>query len=274
MDLQSFIRSGKLEAYALGLDTVGERAETERLLAEHPLLRTELEAIEQTLENYAQVKALSPPPGLKERILSNLDEPEADPILEEPAPVVPKAKKPVAWILAAAILTFALAAAIFMYSNLLQSRNQLELDKTMLQKQVEDCLQNTRVQQQAQEQIAQQVELLRDRSTKSIVLTNKNSDASAQVFVNGPKQQVALDLKSLPVVPDNQYYQFWAIVDGQPVSMGMVDREGEWQFLRLLPGTQAVAISVEPTPQGSTAPTSVFLAGGLGEPRPSRRRTG
>ncbi len=68
MDLQSFIQSGLLEAYVLGQCSAEERAQVERMAAEHAEVRAELSAIEASLEAYAAAQAVLPPDWMKTSI--------------------------------------------------------------------------------------------------------------------------------------------------------------------------------------------------------------
>ncbi len=69
---QSYIESGQLEAYAFGeLDDAG-RAEVEAWAARSPEVRQELAELLDGLGVYAQAHALTPPPALRERVLSRV----------------------------------------------------------------------------------------------------------------------------------------------------------------------------------------------------------
>lgn len=75
MELNAFLQSGLLEAYVLGEVSKQERALVERMLAEYPEAKAELDAIEQALENIAHAHAVSPPSGLKAQIMAQLGDP-------------------------------------------------------------------------------------------------------------------------------------------------------------------------------------------------------
>jgi hypothetical protein len=72
MNIESYIRSGFLESYALGQGTPAERAEVERMVALYPEVAAELKAIEASLEAYAQAHAIAAPEGLKDKIMAQL----------------------------------------------------------------------------------------------------------------------------------------------------------------------------------------------------------
>ena len=67
MDLQAYISTGILESYALGATTQHENAEVEAMLAKYPELVTEVNQIQEALENYAFLHEQTPPASLKEK---------------------------------------------------------------------------------------------------------------------------------------------------------------------------------------------------------------
>jgi len=72
MDVQKFIQSGILEEYCLGLLSDEESAYLMQVAMLFPSIKSELTAIEQTLEKLAEATAIEPPAGTKERILASL----------------------------------------------------------------------------------------------------------------------------------------------------------------------------------------------------------
>ncbi len=255
MDVKSFIESGLLEAYALGQCTPEERALVERMLGAHPELRAELVAVERALEQVAQAYAVPPPPGLKERILARLqtEVPAAGPSEQR------RAGHP--WRSA-----FGWAAAIALGAALgwqLWEKTHLSEHVQTLERQIADC--EERAQQQAR--LQEVVALLRDRDTRAIVLSDAAGDGPAKitatVWHNPVRAETVLDINTLPAPPPGRYFQFWAIVEGKPVSMGMVNLRGgdAFQTLPFRSDAQAFAISAEDNPNGNPVPTQVVLVG-------------
>ncbi len=251
MDIHSFIQSGLLEAYVLNQCSPAERAEVERLAAAHPEVRAELDAIERTLEQVAFANAVPPPPGLKEHIVQQLR--------NEPATTAGK-KGP--WIMSALLWAAAmlLAAALVWQVN---QKNKADEQLVALQKQVDDC--KTRTQEQAK--TLEIIALLRDRDTRTIILSDAAPGAeiktTATVWHNPARAETVLDINSMPAPETGKYFQFWAIVDGKPVSMGMITLRGadSWQTLPFIQNAQAFAISAEDKPEGNPMPTVVVLLG-------------
>lgn len=255
MDVKSLIESGLLEAYALGECTPEERALLERMLREHPELRAELEAVERVLEQVAQAYAVSPPPELKARILEQARA-EALPSRPPKPSETGRLWRPLLGWAAALALGAVLAWQLREKATLAERVQALE-------QQAANC--ETRLQQQGRLQAI--VDLLRDRNTRAIVLSDVSGGSAAKitatVWHNPVRAETVLDINTLPAPPPGRYFQCWAIVAGQPVSMGMVNFRGSdaFQTLPFRPDAQAFAISAEDNPNGNPAPTQVVLVG-------------
>lgn len=257
MDIQSLIQSGLLEAYVLNQCSAGERAEVERLAALHPEVRAEIEAIERALEQVARANAVPPPAGLKEQILRQIG---AEANATPPAPASGgrafRLLPTLGWA-AALLLGVALA-----WQNVRLSQTGARIAE--LQTKITDCETQVRDQEKTQTLIA----LLRDRDTRAIILSDASTpDAiehfTATVWHNPKRGETALDINSLPRPNPGKYFQFWAIVDGAPRSMGMVTLNGpdSWQPLPFIENAQAFAISEEDKPGGNATPTVVVMVG-------------
>ena len=73
MSKEDIISSGLLELYALGIASAEEQIQVEEGLKLYPKIRQELEAIELSLESYAQAHAMEPSAEVKNKILSQIN---------------------------------------------------------------------------------------------------------------------------------------------------------------------------------------------------------
>ena len=84
----------------------------------------------------------------------------------------------------------------------------------------------------------------------------------ATVYWDTTSKDVYLQINNLPKPASDQQYQLWALFDGKPIDVGMIDNDtfiGEKKLLlqmKNVNGAQAFAITLEkkggnPTPQGS-----------------------
>lgn len=79
LNLQEYIDNGMVESYVLGLASPEEASELEHLLKEHPELRTEVDAVERTIQKLWLEEAVLPPVELRERSLQPVSWADTDP---------------------------------------------------------------------------------------------------------------------------------------------------------------------------------------------------
>ena len=250
MDLQSFIQSGLLEAYVLGQCSAEERAQVERMATEHAEVRAELSSIEASLEGYAAANAVQPPDWMKARILEKIDQEAAN--ISSPGSGQTALR-------IFQIAAFALAAActiLFLQQKEMSRTNkELRIQTDSLQQQLISCNQ----QLQTPDPIA---ELVCAPETQRILVSD-GKGINTVFYFNPRLQRMAYDPHSLPQPKPGTHYQFWAIVDGKPVSLGMKS-ENMCESIRTVSSPQAFAISEEPNPEGNPTPTLVLAVGTAG----------
>ena len=66
VNTKEYIESGTLELYVAGLLSVEELRDVELKACQYPEIKTELQSLQSSLENYAMKYAMQPPVGLKE----------------------------------------------------------------------------------------------------------------------------------------------------------------------------------------------------------------
>lgn len=260
MELQSFINSGLLESYALGQCTDEERSLVLRMRDEHPMVQTELASIEQALEQYAQAQAIVPPVDLKARIMDVIHQAETQQ-KEAPELNVNTTKGGTN----SPLLLLAIVALLTLSGYLWMSTQQAKQQTTLLEQQVEQLrkeLQACSVRSANDQEFAN---LVRDPDTKRIELNN-GKDVTTSVFNSDLRSSLVLDLSGVPAPSSGKHLQFWAIVDGTPVSMGMIDFNsiGGHQTFKYVANAQAFAISEEDKPEGNPTPTTVIAIGKTG----------
>ena len=84
-DIKTYIESGILELYVLGEVTQEERAQVEAMALKHPAIKAELDEIERSLELYAELNAVEPSAGQRDKILNSLldEDPNIDILLKK-----------------------------------------------------------------------------------------------------------------------------------------------------------------------------------------------
>lgn len=253
MDIQTLIQSGLLEQYVLGHCSAEDRALVERMAAAHPEVRAEISSIEQALERFAFLQAVQPPLGLKDKILAQIEQEE----VKRPQKT-PSYRSSLRLL---GIAVFALLAGLFYL--FLQQKNLKTAQKHM--EHVSDSLRTELITLDERVQKAEPVAaLICDPETRRVVVSN-GKGLQTIVYFNPRTGTVAYDPQSLPQMPEGKYCQFWAIVEGQPVSLGMVSSAGNiCETMQKVANPQAFAFSEEDKPEGNPTPTVVLAVGPAG----------
>ena len=252
MDLQSFIQSGLLEAYVLGQCSAEERTQVERMAAEHAEVRAELSSIEASLESFAAAQAVTPPDWMKSSILERIAQEQAQGKPSE----TPKTGNGALRIFQ--ILAFLLAAST---SFFFLRQQELGRENEQLKAKTETLQQELAVSNEKANTPDPITELICDPSTQRILVSN-GTDINTIVYYNARLKKMAYDPTGLPNKP-GVHYQFWAIVGGAPVSLGMKS-DNMCASIQTVENAVAFAISEEPNPEGNLTPTKVLAVGKTG----------
>ncbi|MBD2766822.1 anti-sigma factor [Hymenobacter sp. BT664] len=292
--IQDYIESGILEQYALGELSAAEQAAVEAQAARHPEIQAELQRVQEALGFYAEAHALTPPTGMRERVLGNVLaqiaaptstlRAEVDAVAQANAPapepaatmapahpaaqeavVRPLSSAPVAsesaprstWALAASVaLILSLGANALFYSRWKDASASL----VALQNDQARFAQTSQVVERRLSGLRQENEVLRSEEFRAVALagTKTAPTARARVLFNAATHKVYVDVRSLPPLPAGKQYQLWALDKGKPVDAGVLTAAtalGEGlQPMKDIASAQTFAMTVEPE-GGSVNPT-------------------
>ena len=284
VELQHYIESGILEEYALGVLNAAERADVERMAQEHSVIEQELTAIVGGLDAYAEAHALTPPDGMRERVLQAWKNSirETGPASAEPlagsaaaTSIVPPRmvasssvperaaavatpheavvrQLPVAasgrtrWLVAASVALLILSGLgnYLLYNRLQETESSLEVAQA-------EQSRYAATQQAALNDRDQQLRILRNQAFRTVDLkgTPKAPEALARVYYNSDTKAVYVDVRNLPALPEGKQYQLWALDNGQPIDAGMVATAtatgDSIQQMKNIASAQAFAMTVE-----------------------------
>jgi len=266
MNASELIASGLLEAYVLGQVSPDEARVVQASRASDPLVAAELDAVEGSLQEFAVRNAVPPPAASKAAIFDRIEELNSK--VKNSTPVIPitKASPMVAarstgsfstWLAAASIAALVVSAAFNMiqYGQLEEARTEvarLENDKAVL---AEDM----NVQRASFEQSQNQLAVVMDPQRKAILLNGVGNAVGeqARIYWDQKATSVHMDPMTLADLPAGQQYQLWALVDGQPVDAGMIEKGEAFhglQRMKDVPQAQAFAVTIEKE-GGSPTPT-------------------
>jgi anti-sigma-K factor RskA len=284
---QEIIESGRLEQYALGELDPAAQAEVEALARRYPEVRQELDDLLAGLGVYAQAHALTPPAGMRERVLGRVladIKQTTAPVAAAPvAPAAPAAEVPTmrvsvsnphvasaafpaaapaarrnGWAIAASVaLLLSLVGNALLYSNWQKTSHDL----TVALNEQTRFANSTQVMERRLSTTQEQLHVLRSpQEYKMVALagTPAHPAAQARVLYNKASHRVYLDVAQLPPLPPGKQYQLWALDNGKPVDAGMLTAAttaGDGlQQMKDIASAQAFAMTVEPT-GGSAGPT-------------------
>jgi hypothetical protein len=284
-DYQNYIESGRLEQYALGeLDPVAQ-AEVEDWAARFPQVRHELNELLAGLGVYAEAHTLTPPAGLRDRVLSRVlaeigaqapapvaAAPIAAPVSAAPTMRVsasnprpaetytpaPATSSRSGWAIAASVvLLLSLGTNALLYSRW----QQASTDLVAAQNSQARFAQTSQVMERRLTSTQEQLHVLRSpQEYKMVALagTPAHTSARARVLYNVASHRVYLDVQQLPSLPAGKQYQLWALDKGKPVDAGVLAANtaagDSLQQMKDIASAQAFAMTVEPT-GGSAGPT-------------------
>lgn len=276
MDAKQFIESGILETYAMGLATAEEAKLVAEMVARYPEVKRELRAIESSMENFDQQNAVEPPGHLKEKILSKVHSsqftvPGSGNGQNETkvVSIAPQKQSNFFKYAAAVALLLLVGSAAFNFyqsSQLSEKSDRVTWLENTMQERIDQDTIIQLLEAQMEKQTAQ-LELLKKPSMKSIELKGMAEvapDAKAMAYANTETGEVYLEIMNLPAAPSGMQYQFWGMVDGKPVTAGVIPVEGDLAGIHpmvTVPHAVAYAISLEPM-GGSQQPTGkIYVMG-------------
>ena len=209
-----------LELYAMGISSPEETQIVQEHLALFPELKQELLDIEKSLENYALSNATEPAVAVKEKLFNQLFSGDTKD-QEREVPVVSINKKytiPLFYkSVAAAVFILLIGSMILNYSyfNKYQKvRDALDVAQQELQ-----------LKEKSNEAMSHDLDVVTNKYAMPVVLngTPHSPDALAKIFWMKNTGQVYVDPTNLPKAPSGMQYQLWGIVNGKPVSGGMIE---------------------------------------------------
>ncbi|MEO9872204.1 anti-sigma factor [Ekhidna sp.] len=257
MNIEEYISSGILEAYVMDQLSKAERTEVESMIAKHPELKDEIEAIELSMETLAFATAVTPPSNVKEKLMTKIEPSEK----EKETPVIamqPNGSFGALKYAAAASIVIALASA-FLAFNYWSKWKSAENQLSDLIAQNQQFADNYNQVNQQLDDIQNAVAIMNNTAYKRVVMngTDSSPNALATVYWNESNADVYLSIQNLKELSQDQQYQLWAIIDGKPVDAGVFspgNSNSLVQMKNIGSGAAAFAVTIEPR-GGSESPS-------------------
>lgn len=253
MNIQEYIASGIIESYVLGLASPEERVEFEQYCTRYPELVEARTSFELALEQQALSAATAPPAFIRENVLQEIS---------QGAKVVPL--KPVYGRSTRTWKYVAAASVLLLLGSLSWNISQLNRNKT-LSANLEKANDNITG------LVAEIGKLQQNPNIKMASL--KGMEASPQSFAtvywDTASHDVYLLANNLPAPPSDKQYQLWALLDGKPVDLGMMEYDVRQKKLLVrmknVGNAQAFAITLErmDRPDPSKPGGTMYVMGNL-----------
>jgi anti-sigma-K factor RskA len=256
MNVKEYISSGIIESYVMGLASEAERQEFEANCLQYPEIAEARNAFEIALEEQLLGDAISAPVFLKgqieEKVKSSSIETAIIESEEERTPV----RRIGIWRWVAAASLIFMAGAIYWAITTNKKYQDLQAKNRELQNQVQ---QSTAQMNDVQDDL----DKLRNHPMKTAALKSGDNSAYAIVYWDtvSASKDVYLMINNLPQPASDKQYQLWALLNGQPIDLGMIEVKQQRLLYRMknVQNAQAFAITLEPK-GGSDQPTTPPIA--------------
>ncbi len=260
MNVKEYIQNGLIESYVLGMATDAERTEFEQMCANYPEIAEARDSFERALEAELMQSAVAPPAFLKEKIQQQITPAISDTYQQEAIEETPVRRMNVWKLMAAACFVGLLGVGYWAYTT-----NEKLNDAITKQATAEQQLQQKNTELAAMEQDAS---MMQNPGVKVAALkgTATAPQAATTVFWDSTNQNVYLLVNNLPQAPTNKQYQLWALLDGKPIDLGMLEVKEKRLLVKMknVQAAQAFAITLEDRGSNLSAPKGqMYVVGNL-----------
>lgn len=268
-----------LEAYLLGGLTLAESEQVAGAVCRFPEVAVELAKLEEALLQSARHDAVEPPAHLEDQIWAAIEantrkseEAVTSASVSKPAPqLIPMTQenstRPKSWLRAA--VWIGLAGSIITNVLLWSSGSQRQKEIAALQQQAKSSEQGTQQLLASLDRYKREAEMMATPGIQPVPMlsTQPGHSMAATFYWDKVNNQAYVSVQKLPPPPAGMQYQLWAIADGKPVDIGMLENEiviqgGMQKVPKPVAAGQAFAVSLEKA-GGRTTPTAdkIYLLG-------------
>ncbi|HMU45551.1 MAG TPA: anti-sigma factor [Chitinophagaceae bacterium] len=235
MNIKEYISSGIVESYVLGLASEEERSEFEQLCKQYPELIKARTEFEMELEGLAFKNAISPSEDLKSKVFNEIN--TQTKVISMSMDSLGRTNW---WRYVAAACILLLAGSIYLNIILSNKNNKLKNDYN-----------NTSAELAVMKKDIEKLRGNPDVKMASMKGTEISPQSFATVYWDTTTHDVYLMLNNLPKPASDKQYQLWALLDGQPIDIGLIDNKYFVEQDKLLvrakniQNAQAFAITLE-----------------------------
>ncbi len=267
IDPKAYIESGKLEEYVLGLASTELAEEVVCMSRVFPEIKEEIKTLQLTFEKAATLGLVAPPAYLKQNILDaiNLEEKEVSPTISSGKNTIAdtSGRSVSKWLpLLGLLMLLSLALSFWFYTQNVKARQNLD----RLQQEDQHAKRSIDSLNQSMIRLQTELDIIRHPNRMAIRMkgTALYPDGLATIYWSQADHQVYVSNNTLPPPPAGKQYQLWAIVDGKPVDLGVLNKNNSETIQQMKPiehpSTFAVTLEQD---GGSPSPTldQMYVAG-------------
>lgn len=246
MNIEEYISTGILEAYALGDLSEKERTEVEANLQRYPALREELSRVEENQERLFLEIGIQPRAEVKQELLKKIAEQPKGKIVS----LVQEKSSLSMWKYAAAASVAIALVSTFLAYSYWSKWQSAESNLSDLIAQNQQVAKDYNTVNQRLEKIETDLKVINNPSFTRVVMegTANATGALASVYWNESTQEVFMSIQNMKELSRENQYQLWAIVDGKPVDAGVFDLNlaGLIKMKEIGGVAAAFAVTIEP----------------------------
>jgi anti-sigma-K factor RskA len=235
MDIKDYIASGVIENYVLGLASEQEAKALVCLAKIYPEIAEELLKTQESLEKLAEMGKLTPPDELKSKVMTAVRQTQQNTVLRKVDDVIavrvgmkPSYSSFYLWSGIAASLIFFILVGLYLNerrgAQLL--KHELMAVKDASAREISETLDSVKQLNLEMIRLAAFESFVNRKSTRTIPLegSDHKPDAYAFVYWDAASQEMVLAASGLPTPAVGKQFQLWAIVSGEPKSLGMLEK--------------------------------------------------
>src|SRR6185312_6749411 len=260
-EVKEYIESGILETYVLGGLNAAECKEVEQMAILHAEIRDEIDAIERGLKTYSSAQAPATSSGLKDKIMSAIDNDGINVInIIEDGDGDPRNRY--RWSIAASILLLlSMGLNIFLY-NRLRNDEKGVVDANIRAHKADSVKKQVLT---AYNQAMSDMAILKDPMYKMVELKGQaaSPDSKAMVCWCPDSKLVYFAAEKMKDPPKGMQYQLWAIVNGKPVSEGMITMGNGLHKMKDVGDATAFAVTLEKEGGSDTPHGDMIVMGAI-----------
>lgn len=257
MNIKEYISSGILELYASGTLSNAESEQVEENLIRYPELREELDKIQRALFVLSGLNQKSPSDEVRNSILKKISSDANGLSSIQIKNVKSRYSAGYKFLLAAciAVLIISLVYNFFLRKDLDEANYRI----SFLNEKIKLMSQDFEEVNKKLAKTAGDMNIMTDRNYKMININGNEKSPGSRVltFWNPSTNKVYIKIENLPIPPKNKQYQLWALKNGKPVDLGMMEvdpSDKSLHSMKDIDDAQVFAITLEPM-GGSSSPT-------------------